>query len=42
MKSMLVTSTSPSTDEELSEVANFLSFFADELKLGICPEQAYK
>jgi len=42
MKSMLVTSTSPSTDEELSEVANFLRFFADELKLGICPEQAYK
>lgn len=29
------------SDEELSEIACFLSFFADELKLGICPEQAF-
>ena len=34
MKSLLKTTiTSSSTDEELSEVANFLSYFADELKL---------
>jgi hypothetical protein len=42
MSSVLTLTNSPSTDEELSEVANFLSFFADELKLGTCPEQAYK
>jgi hypothetical protein len=42
MRSMLTKTKSPSTDKELSEVANFLSFFADELKLGTCPEQAYK
>ncbi len=42
MKSLLSTTTLPSMDEELSEVASFLCFFADELKLGICPEQAYK
>jgi hypothetical protein len=41
MTSVLTLSKSPSTDEELSEVTSFLSFFADELKLGICPEQAY-
>ena len=29
------------SDDELSEIACFLSFFADELKLGICPEQAF-
>lgn len=43
MKSLLKTTiASPSTDEELGEVASFLSYFADELKLGICPEQAYR
>jgi len=43
MKSLLKTTiSSSSTDEELSEVANFLSYFADELKLGICPEKAYR
>ena len=40
MKQTLTTVSSQS-DEELSEVTRFLSFFADELKLGICPEQAY-
>ncbi len=37
----LLTTVSSRSDEELSEVATFLSFFADELKLGICPERAY-
>jgi hypothetical protein len=31
----------PSLDKELSEVATFLRLFAEELKLGNCPEHAY-
>jgi hypothetical protein len=40
MKHRLATISSQS-DDELNEVTSFLCFFADELKLGICPEQAY-